>query len=449
LKTSLAQRLLAMLCLCAAFAGPACAQAPAAPAASAASASASGFRIEPVDAAWLAALPQDPEAATQAFLQRIPADVKARSDAYFEGGYWLQLCNFLLGLVIAGVLLQGRLSTGVRDWARRKLRRTALADGVYGGFYALAGWVLSLPLTIYQGFIREHDYGMATQSFGPWFGEQLIGLAVSLVVGPLVVAALYAVLRKAGERWWLWGAVTLTALMAVMVAVAPVFIEPMFNTYQPVPDGPVKQTVLAMARANGVPVDNVYVFDASRQTTRVSANVTGLFGTAAVRLNDNLLNRSTLPEIRTVMGHEIGHYALNHIPKMMMQFGLLIAAGFLFSDWAMRHLLARFGTRWRLSGVADVGALPLLAAVFGVFLFLATPLSNSIIRVQEEEADLWGLNLAREPVGEAEVLLKLVEYRKAQPGPLEELVFFDHPSAHTRIYNAMRWRAQHLPAGTP
>lgn len=400
------------------------------------------FQIRPVDDAWRAALPREPHAATQAWLDRLPADVQARSNAYFEGGYWLLLWNFLLGLAVSAVLLWGRPSTAVRDWARGKFKRLAWADGVYGAFFACASWALSLPLTIYQGFIREHDYGMATQYFGAWFGEQLVMLAVSVGVTALVVALLYAVIRRAGERWWLWGTVAMVGVMCVGMVLAPVYVDPLFNTYKPVEDGPIKRAVLAMAQANGVPADNVYVFDASRQTTRVSANVSGLFGSAAVRLNDNLLRRSSEPEIRAVMAHEIGHYALNHIPKMLLQFGLVIAAGFMFSAWAMRGLLVRWGPRWRVASMADVGTLPLLTAVFSVYLFAITPITNTIIRTQEVEADLWGLNLAREPMGEAEVLLKLVEYRKADPGPVEEFVFFDHPSARTRIYNAMRWREQ-------
>jgi STE24 endopeptidase len=92
--------------------------------------------------------------------------------------------------------------------------------------------------------------------------------------------------------------------------------------------------------------------------------------------------------------------------------------------------------------------LPLLAVVLGTYFFLATPVLNTITRTQETEADLWGLNLAREPHGEAEVLLKLAEYRKPDPGALEEVIFFTHPSARTRIFNAMRWRQQML-GGTP
>jgi STE24 endopeptidase len=201
-----------------------------------------------------------------------------------------------------------------------------------------------------------------------------------------------------------------------------------------------------MAHANGVPADDIYEFDASRQTTRVSANVSGIFGSAAIRLNDNLLRRSSLPEIRAVMGHELGHYVLNHIYKWIAAMSLLLLAGFLFTQWAMRILLARFGARFGLRGVSDVATFPLLVAVISVVAFAATPITNTLIRTQEVEADRFGLNLAREPHGEAEVDLKLTEYRKPDPTPLEEIVFFDHPSTRFRIHDAMRWREA---MGTP
>jgi STE24 endopeptidase len=421
----------------------------AASAASAAPADASTraqFRIRAVDEGWRASLPRDAGAATQAYLDRLPADVVARSNAYFEGGYWLQLWNFLLGLAIALILLGGRRSASMRDWAERFGRKPFLRDAIFGALYALAAWLLSLPLTIYQGYFREHQYAMATQSFGPWFTEQLIALAVTMVSFALVAAVFYAVLRRVGASWWVWGTFVAVAFVVLLVLVAPVAIDPLFNTYKPVADGPIRNAVLTMAHANGVPADNVYEFDASRQTTRVSANVSGIFGSASIRLNDNLLRRSSAAEIRAVMGHELGHYVLNHVYKWIAAMSLLLLAGFLFTQWAMTRLLARVGDRFGLRGVSDVAAFPLLVAVMSVFAFAATPITNTIIRTQEVEADRFGLNLAREPHGSAEVDLKLTEYRKPDPTPLEEFVFFDHPSTRFRIHDAMRWREA---MGTP
>jgi len=228
-------------------------------------------------------------------------------------------------------------------------------------------------------------------------------------------------------------------------AIAPVALDPLFNTYRPVTDPAIKAAVLAMARADDVPVDNVFEFDASQQTTRVSANVAGLLGTASVRLNDNLL-RTSLPEIRAVMGHELGHFVMNHLYKGLCEMALLTLAGFMFAQWAMGALLRRHGAGWGLQGTADVAALPLLLAVFSAFMLATLPISNTIVRTQEIEADRFGLNLAREPHGEAEVDLKLTEYRKPDPGPIEEFLFFDHPGTRHRIHDAMQWREA---MGTP
>jgi len=300
--------------------------------------------------------------------------------------------------------------------------------------------VLTLPLTIYQGFVREHQYAMATQGFGAWFGEQVVGLVVSMIVFAIAAAVFYAVVRKAGEHWWIWGTLVGVGLLVLQVLVSPVLIDPLFNTYKPLEEGPVKRAVLAMAQADGVPADNVYEFDASRQTTRVSANVAGLFGDASVRLNDNLLRRSSLPEIRAVMGHELGHYVMHHVWHFTVAMAWLFLVGFGFAQWAMRRLLSRWGDRWGVRAVADVASLPLLLAVISTAGLVLTPATNTLSRLQETEADRFGLNLAREPHGLAEVVLKLTEYRKPDPSPLEEFVFFDHPSARYRIHDAMRWR---------
>jgi len=414
-------------------------------AAHAASAPVSKFHVRPVDDAWRASLPRDADAATQAYLARLPADVVARSNDYFEGGYWLVLWNFLAGLVVSWLLLRHRISARVRDACQRVGRFGFARDALYGAFYAVASSVLTLPLTVYQGYFREHQYEMATQTFGPWFIDQLKGLGALTIGAALGIAVLYLVIRRTGQRWWIWGTGATVAMMAVAVMIAPVWIDPLFNTYKPVTDPVVKEAVLAMARADDVPVDDIYEFDASQQTTRVSANVSGIFGTAQVRLNDNLM-RTSLPEIRSVMGHELGHFVMNHIYKALCEMAILIFAGFIFSKWALDATLRRYGAGWGLHGAADVASFPLFIAVFSVFFFVTTPISNTLVRTQEIEADRFGLNLAREPHGEAEVDLKLTEYRKPDPGAFEEFVFFDHPSTRHRIHDAMQWRQA---MGTP
>jgi STE24 endopeptidase len=402
---------------------------------------------EPVTTAANAKL--DPVAATEAYLATLTPEQRARSDAYFEGGYWLQLWGFLYGVVVAGLLLATRLSARMRDLAARITRNTTLQTAIYWVQYLLATTVLAFPLTVYQGFFREHRYGLATQTFGPWLGDQAKGLLIGAIFGGLALMAIYAAIRRAPRTWWLWGAGVSVLFAVIAIAVAPVFIEPMFNTYKPLEDDSIRGPILRLARANGVPATDVFVVDASKQTTRVSANVAGFLGTERIALNDNLLKRCSLAEIETVMAHEIGHYALNHVFKMLVQFGVLIVVGFAFLRWSFDRVSARWGSRWGITGISDVAGLPLLVLLLSVFFFVMTPVTNTMIRVQEVEADLFALNAARQPDAEAEVDLKLGEYRKLKPGPIEELIFFDHPSGYNRILMAMRWKAENLPSRQP
>jgi STE24 endopeptidase len=151
----------------------------------------------------------------------------------------------------------------------------------------------SFPLNLYENFFREHQYGLATQSFAPWFREQLLGLALTLVGGTLLVVVLYAVFRRAPRTWWIWATIVMLIFSGTLVLIAPVYIEPLFNTYKPITDPKIRDPILVMARANEIPVKQVFEVDASRQTTRVSANVSGLLGTTRVALNDNLLKQCT------------------------------------------------------------------------------------------------------------------------------------------------------------
>ena len=399
----------------------------------------------PLTAAPVAApvAPFNVEAATQAYLNTLTPAQKAKSDAYFVGGYWLELWGVLYALGVAAVFLSAGLSRYLKALVGR-LPRAWLRTLAYVMLYLLLTWALSFPLSVYTGYFREHAYGMSNQTFGEWLGEDLTSLGLSLVFGSLVILALYAAVRRAGRSWWMWGTGIAAVAIVLSIFAGPVFISPLFNKSTPLPASAVRAAILSMARANGVPADNVYLVDASRQTKRISANVSGMGSTIRVSLNDNLLNRCTPQEVQAVLGHELGHYVLNHIPKMVVFFVLIIGLGFWVVDWAFRKLVAQYGPRWDVADLSDVGGLPLLVALFSLFMFLATPVFNTIIRTSEQEADMFGLNAARQPDGFASTAIKLSEYRKIDPTPLEEIIFFDHPSGHTRVQSAMRWKAEHL-----
>lgn len=386
----------------------------------------------------------DALAATNAYLAKFPPDKKARSDAYFEGGYWLLLWDFLAGSVVYLLLLFTGLSARMRDLAERMIRFKPLQTLIYWVQFVVVTYIVLFPLTVYEGFTREHKYGLATQTFGPWLGDELKGLGVAVVLGGLLIMTLYGVVRRLPQTWWLWGALTFVFFSMVVLLIGPVYIAPLFNKYTKLDDPRVKEPILSMARANGIPATEVYVVDASRQSTRVSANVSGFLGTERITLNDNLLKRCSLEEIEAVMGHEMGHYVLHHAYKGVLFFGVVIVLGFAYLRAASNWALSRWGEKWRTRGVGDVAGLPLFALLLSIFFFVLTPVTNTQSRTDEYEADIFGLNASGQPDGEAEVDLKLGDYRKLDPGPVEEFIFFDHPSGRTRIYAAMRWKAEHL-----
>jgi len=429
--------------------------APTAPVASSATAPADTSILPNIDALVhvpAAAVPKpgqrlDVEAATQAYLDEIPPDAKARSDAYFEGGYILIAVDFVYALLVAAILLWGKVSANLRDRAQRITRFRWLQIAIYAVQYLIVATVLTLPLQIYEGFIREHQYGLSNQTFLQWAGDFGIQFAFGIVFFTLFLVVLYTLIRWTGSRWWIWGAAFAILFAAFQALIYPVFLAPALNHYQPLAQGQLREDILSMARANGVPADNVWEFDASRQSKRMSANVSGFLGTTRVSLNDNLLRRGSPAEVRAVMGHELGHYVLRHVWMFLVDFTLLLLIAFGFIDWAFRGLVSRFGAAWRVNGIDDPAGLPVILGLFAFLGFVGTPVLNSVTRNAEYQADIFGLNVAREPDGFAMTALKLSEYRKLDPTPWEEFIFYDHPSGRSRIHMAMQWKAENPDAG--
>jgi STE24 endopeptidase len=388
----------------------------------------------------------DAERATAAYMATLSPAAQARSDAYFEGGYWLALWDALIALGVAWFLLGSRLAVRMRDIAQRATRWPWLQTAIFAALYLVLTSVLTLPWAAYEGFVREHQYGMSNQSVGAWLGDQGKGLAIGLIFGCLAAVAVYAVIRRARRTWWLWGALVAMLLLVFQVAIGPTYLEPVFNKFYPLAESPLKERILSLARANGIPAKQVYEFDASRQTTKVSAHVSGMFGAAQISLNDNLMNRASSEEVLAVLGHEMGHYVLNHMYKFIAPAFIIVVIGFALLQWGYARLQVRHGGRWGIGDVTDLAGMPLLIAIFGAYLFLLTPVLNTLTRSMEAEADAFGLNAARQPDGAAQAALQLSEYRKMHPGPIEEFLFFDHPSGWNRIHRAMVWKVENADA---
>jgi STE24 endopeptidase len=381
----------------------------------------------------------DVDRATQAYLNLLSPEQRKLSDQYFEGGYWLQLWELLWGVGACALLLVTGVSRRIGDWSHRLSRRRWISTPICVAVLLIALFLLGLPLTLYTDYLREHQYGLSEQPFGGWVRDLLIVAGLNVVLGAVAITAIYAAVRRAGARWWIWATGLSFVFLMLVQLIAPVYLLPLLNDYKPLPDGPVREAVLSLARANQVPTRHVEWFDASKQTTRISANVAGLLGTTRIALNDNLLNKTSLPEIKAVLGHEMGHYVLNHVWKAPILITLVIGVAMALLSLGMDRALARWGSRLGITERADPAGLPLAIALFSVIFFVLTPITNSITRSYEAEADAFGLNAAREPYGWATAAMRLSTYRKIRPGKFEEFVFYNHPSGYERVHASMLW----------
>jgi STE24 endopeptidase len=386
----------------------------------------------------------DVEQASRAYIDTLQGPELEKSNQYFQGGYWLILWAALVGILVDFLILQSRLSARFRDWAKRVTSRKCLQPALYAFPYVIAGFLFTLPWTIYTGFFREQQYGLMSQDFGGWFGEQMIGLIISLVVFPLLIMAIFTVIRRAPKTWWIWGTGVISIFLFIGLLLGPVFIAPLFNDYEQMAEGLMRDQIVAMAAEYDIPADNIYVFDQSRQHKRISANVSGIGPTIRISLNDNLLERTDPQEVAAVMGHELGHYVLGHTWRTALILALIVAVGLFVVARLAPRLIERHGAKWGIGSISDPAAIPLLSLILTVYFFAATPAINSLIRINESEADRFGLDTAREPDGFAKVAMRLSEYRKIEPGPVEEMLFFDHPSGATRVRMSMQWKADHV-----
>ena len=265
----------------------------------------------------------------------------------------------------------------------------------------------------------------------------------------VLLVGVYALMRRAGRLWWAWAGGLTAAFMAVMLLAGPVFIEPLFNTYTPAPDGPVRDAVVELAERTGTPSDRIYIYDGSRQSDRYTANVSGLFGTARVAMSDTMFKKGAdLAEVRGVVGHEMGHYAHVHVLWTVAILIVLSALAFWLTD-RLYPLVRRLLRADRVGDIADPAGLPILALILAFLGVLGTPVLATMTRTMEADADHFSLVHANEPDGLSKALIKTAEYRAPSPSAVEEFLFYDHPSVENRIRRAMEWKAAHPTGARP
>lgn len=408
-----------------------------------------GVRAIEVQPEWYSALSADPAAATDAYLQRVPAETRARGDAFGATRYVTLACRVAVLIASVALIMFSGAAASVRDLARRMVPYLWLQDALFALFLFTVLFLLNLPIETYAGFVRIRHAGFTQRTYLDWLGEAVLGWAVITVFYVVGVVLILGLIRRRSQSWIGWATVVYLVLSSFYVLISPQYIEPLFNSITPLADGPEKQAILSLARANGVPAKDVFVRDASRQSNLLNAHVSGIGGTAQIVLDDNTIAKTPKAEFELVMAHEIGHYVLAHIPKGIVFDTLVAGLGFVFIGWGAQMVIARHGRRWKVDGLGDTAAMPVFWGMLLLWGFISLPINNSITREQEAEADNYGINASRQPFGLAEFMIRDADAAKLDPSAIEEWLFYDHPSARQRIFAAMRWRAEHLSGARP
>ncbi|HEX9480217.1 MAG TPA: M48 family metallopeptidase [Methylomirabilota bacterium] len=363
-----------------------------------------------------------------------PADARAR--AYHRRQLVLSLAELALSAVYLIALVETRaavhLAERLATWTPRWWLALAAAVLVLGGGYRL----LSLPLAWLGGFWLPRRYGLLHQSLGRWLWDGAKTALIGGVLGLVAVEILYGLMRWS-PWWWLWGAVVFLGGYALLALVAPVWLVPLFYRLTPLPDGPLRSRLLALAARVGVPVTGVWVVDQSRKSRTANAAVTGLGRTRRILLFDTLLDTFTADEVEAVLAHELAHQLHGDIRRGLLVQGALTLVTF----WLSSGALQAGGVWLGLDGPADIGGLPLFGLVLLGAGLAALPLANGWSRHVEHAADRFALEMLPGPgpfIGAMERLATL-NLAERDPHPVEEFFLYSHPPIGRRIAYARQF----------
>jgi STE24 endopeptidase len=361
----------------------------------------------------------------------------AKAQAYTTGNHWVLFTGVGVSLLVAFIMVRLRLLDRIA--ARFGNQQGFLATYSVSAAFFLISAVISLPWVMYTDWYRQRAYDLSSQDTFDFLGQLAISEVITALAGGLFLAGVYTLIRRTGQRWWLWSGGLAAFATLVMLLAGPSLIEPLFNDYKPVPQGEVRTALEEIADDVGIPHDRIFMYDGSRQSERFTANVSGLGPTARIAISDVALKQASIDEVRAVTGHEAGHYKLGHIWRYVVILPALAMLFFFLLNRLFAPTARLLGSDARLD---EARGLPVFAVVGSVLGLLATPLTNSITRIGETEADLYSLQTVNEPEALASALVKTAEYRYPRPTALEEALFYTHPSVEKRVLMGMEWKAK-------
>ena len=394
--------------------------------------------------------------------------------------FWGALVEALYSWLILLLILNWRLGPKYRDWAEKTSRFKFLQAVIFAPLVLLTVAVLTIPLDVAWHSIGRY-YGLSVQGWGSWALDWAKQEIVFLVGGIFFVWILYSVIRRSPRRWWFYFWLISLPLMAFLVFVQPVIVDPMFHRFVPLeqkdPALVARLEELVHRAGQDIPPSRMFWMGAGAKTTELNAYVTGIGASKRIVVWDTTIRAMDTPQIVFVVGHEMGHYVLNHIWKGMAAgaVGLFVLFYLLFR--AIDPLLERWGgqpraadaarlsnipvragplgavvqdvklaTRWEIRSAGDWASLPAFLLLISVFSFVATPIGSAVSRYFEHQADQYGLEVTHgltpdsgQVAAQSFEILGEVDLSDPRPNPIDVFLFYSHPPTSDRIRFALTY----------
>jgi STE24 endopeptidase len=383
--------------------------------------------------AWAAAVPK--------LVYTLSPDQLERARSLYHWRTALDFGSTVWSLLVLLAVLNFRWAAGLGEWAGSVTYKPWLQGFCFAPAILLVLSLLHLPLAI-LGHHISLSYGQSVQGWGSWFVDWGKAVMLDLLAGTVVLAVLFALIRNS-SRWWLWLWLVSLPMQLVVVFVLPLVIDPLFNHFEPLAQTQpalVEQLERVVARTGvSIPPSRMFLMRASEKYTSSNAYVTGFGASRRVVVWDNTIKSSPPDETLLVFGHELGHYVLHHIERGLVM-GAAISLFFLWiGSHLARFLVRRYGARWHIVSLEDWAATAVLLLVLAILSFLAEPIGNSISRMQEHQADVFGIEVVHGIVADpqkvdAESFQRLGEQSLEYPYPSPFVVVwtYTHPTNAAR-----------------
>ncbi len=361
----------------------------------------------------------------------------------------LALVGFVYGLIVLWIILHWKIGAKYRDWAERVSSGQFLQTLVFSPLLLLTIAIFTLPLDIY-GEVVEKQFGISVQGWGSWAGDWIKAEIISVILGTILIYGLYSVIRRSARRWWFYFWLVALPIGIALFFITPWVIDPLFHKFEPLQqkDPALTAALEKMVQRAGedIPPERMFWMGAGEKTTALNAYVTGIGASKRMVVWDTTIAKMNTPQIVFVMGHETGHYVLQHIPKGITFFAVLLLILFYIGYRLIGSILARWGAGWGIRGLDDWASLPVLMLLLSVFLFVTNPIGSAFSRHVEHQADQFGLEVTHEltpdsgqVAAQAFQILGEVDLADPEPNPAAVFLFYDHPTIPDRVQYSLHY----------